>query len=282
MKKYSFGLSTLVLLAGITMFSCGGKKQDKVNELSIDSVVVKESSHIFNDSSKPKCELEIHFTYIKDAQSKTIKDSINNTLTNFCFGKEYIGQEAKAVIAAYKDSYIKRYKKDVEDFYAEDVKKNTDSDFTGEWYNYSKSIKSNILFNESILLTYQIDTYEYTGGAHGMYTSNFINFDLKTGKRLTLADLFKTDYKKELTRILIAQLLKNNKVVTESELEDLGYFITEPLTPTENFYISKEGLNFFYNVYEIAPYAMGTTIIKLPFSAIEPLMKEDNAINELY
>lgn len=282
MKKYSFGLSTLVLLAGTTMFSCGGKKQDKVNELSVDSVVMKESAHLFNDSAKPKCELDIHYTYIKGAQSNALKDSINNTLTTYCIGKEYLGKEPKAAISAFKDSYIKSYKDEVEKFYLEDTKKNEESEFTGEWYNYSKSIKANIQFNEYSLLVYKIDTYEYTGGAHGMYSSNFINFDLNTGKRIKLGDIFKSDYKKELTRLLITQLQKNNKVTSESELEDLGYFITEPLSPTENFYITKEGLSFFYNAYEIAPYAMGSTTINIPFSAMMNILKDENVMQRLY
>lgn len=282
MKKYSFGLSTLFLLTGLTMFSCGGKKQDKVNELSIDSVVIKETAHLFNDTSKPNCKLEIHYTYLKAAQSKALLDSINNALTNLCLGKEYVGLDIHKALNEYKLAYIKGYKNDVEKFYLEEVNKSPKEDLTFEWCNYAKDIKANILFNEYSLLVYQIDTYEYTGGAHGMYASNFLNFDLKTGRQLHLADLFKADYKKELTRMLIAQLEKNNKVTSESELEDIGYFITEPLSPTENFYIDKEGLTFYYNVYEIAPYAMGTTVIKLPFGAIDGLLKEGNVLQELY
>lgn len=282
MKKSTFSLSTLILLAGTTMFSCGGKKQDKVNELSIDSVVVKETSHLFNDAAKPKCDLDVHYTYIKGAQTKALQDSINNTLIRFCLGKEYVGKETKKAIAEFKLAYIKDYKKDVEEFYIEDTKNNPDTEVTGEWYNYSKTIKTNIQYNEHSILVYQIDTYEYTGGAHGMYSSNFINFDLTTGKQLHLADIFKADYKKELTRLLVAQLEKNNKVTSESELEDIGYFITEPLAPTENFHIDKEGISFFYNVYEIAPYAMGTTVLKLTYPALQSLLKEGNVLQKLY
>ena len=116
---------------------------------------------------------------------------------------------------------------------------------------------------------------------HTAHASLFLNFDLLTGKKIHLKDLFKEGYEQELTRLLLAELEKQNKVTTESELEDIGYFITEPLSPTENFYLNEDGLSFFYNVYEIAPYVMGTTEIKVPFSAIESLLKEGNPAEEL-
>ncbi len=282
MKKYSFGLLPIILLAGVTMFSCGGKKHGIAKELTIDSVSVKETSYLFNDTAKPFCELDVHYTYIKKASNKTVQDSINNALAINCLGKEYAGKDPKIAITEFKNAYVKGYKNDVEQFYLEDQKNNPDIKVVGGWYNYIKNIKSKILFSEDNLLTYQIDTYDYTGGAHGSHASLFLNFDLRTGKQVHLSNLFNEGYEKELTRLLLAQLEKNNKVSTQNELEDIGYFITEPLSPTENFYFNKDGFCFFYNVYEIAPYAMGTTTINIPFSAVESLMKEDNVAQELY
>ena len=35
--------------------------------------------------------------------------------------------------------------------------------------------------------------------------------------------------------------MADNKVATRQELEDMGYVTTGDLTPTENFYLSKDG-----------------------------------------
>ena len=107
------------------------------------------------------------------------------------------------------------------------------------------------------LLVYRIDYNEYTGGAHGIYMSTFLNFDLRTLAPIRLDDLFAGDYKEQLTDLLWNQLMADNKVATRQELEDMGYVTTGDLTPTENFYLGKDGITFYYNVYDIAPYVMG-------------------------
>lgn len=47
------------------------------------------------------------------------------------------------------------------------------------------------------------------------------------------------------------------KPKTRAELEDMGYGSTGEIAPTENFYLDKDGVTFYYNVYDITPYAMG-------------------------
>ena len=281
MKRNSLAIFSVILLTGAVLFSCGGKKQGESKQLTFDSISVKETTHLFNDTTKPACELNIHFTYITKALNKAVQDSMNNSLIALCLGNEYAGKAPRAAVMQYKVAYAKGYKNDVEQFYLEDVKNNPGDELNHAWYNYSKNIRSKVMFNKDGVLVYKVDTYEYTGGAHGNQTSLFLNFDLLTGKKIHLKDLFKDGYEQELTRLLLAELEKQNKVTTESELEDIGYFITEPLSPTENFYLNEDGLSFFYNVYEIAPYVMGTTEIKVPFSAIESLLKEGNPAEEL-
>ena len=125
-------------------------------------------------------------------------------------------------------------------------------------------------------------TASYTGGAHGIYMSTFLNFDLRTLAPIRLDDLFVGDYKEQLTDLLWNQLMADNKVATRQELEDMGYVTTGDLTPTENFYLSKEGITFYYNVYDIAPYVMGPVKITLPYEMMQHLLSDDTmALNEV-
>lgn len=124
----------------------------------------------------------------------------------------------------------------------------------------------------TLVLTYRIDYNEYTGGAHGIYMSTFLNLDLKTLSPIRLDDLFEGDYKEALTDLLWKQLMADNNVSTRQELEDMGYATTGDLEPIENFYLDPTGITFYYNVYEIAPYVMGATKITLSYEDIAPLM----------
>ena len=60
--------------------------------------------------------------------------------------------------------------------------------------------------------------------------------------------------------------MADNKVTTHEALEDMGYASTGDITPTENFYLSKEGVTFYYNVYDITPYSMGPVKVTIPFA----------------
>ena len=73
----------------------------------------------------------------------------------------------------------------------------------------------------TLVLTYRIDYNEYTGGAHGIYMSTFLNLDLRTLAPIRLDDLFAGDYKEQLTDLLWNQLMADNKVATRQELEDM-------------------------------------------------------------
>ena len=181
-------------------------------------------------------------------------------------------------IKKYTEKYVNDYRKDLEPMYRKDEQDKEDGASMEAWYSYYKGIESNIQLYIKNLLVYRIDYNEYTGGAHGIYMSSFLNMDLRTLSPVRLDDLFASDYKDALTDLLWNQLMADNKVATRQELEDLGYATTGELEPTENFYLDPEGITFYYNVYDIAPYVMGPVKITLPYEAMQHLLSDDNGI----
>lgn len=76
--------------------------------------------------------------------------------------------------------------------------------------------------------------------------------------------------------------MADNKVATRQELGDMGYVTTGDLTPTENFYLGKDGITFYYNVYDIAPYVMGPVKITLPYEMMQHLLSDETmALNDV-
>ncbi len=115
------------------------------------------------------------------------------------------------------------------------------------------------------ILSYSMEQYVYTGGAHGVTNRFYYNYDLETGLLLTEEDLFIGDY-----AVVLAPLLLANLTVEE---EVLGDYDTEKILPNGNFYLSDEGITFVYNPYEIAPYAYGETEILIPWEAVQDIRK---------
>lgn len=278
MKKHTVSLLVLLLAASGFFFSCGNIMNKNTGTLEFDSIRMNKTAPLFGDTANPGCNLAISFAYATQASDTQLKDSLNTLFLSACFGEKYKTMAPEEAVKKYTEKYIHDYRKDLEPMYQKD-KQNQEYDASmEEWYSYYKSVKSDVRLYMKNLLVYRIDYNEYTGGAHGIYRSTFLNMDLRTCRPIHLDDLFVMDYKEPLTDLLWNQLMADNKVATRQELEDLGYATIGELEPIENFYLSKEGITFYYNVYEITPYLMGPVKITLPYEAIQHLLNDDNAI----
>lgn len=131
------------------------------------------------------------------------------------------------------------------------------------------------VFNNT--LTYTIEGYKFTGGAHGSSWQTGLNFDLTNGNLLALHD-FLNDKQIEALPPILREILCNKRGIFEGDyyeaLTRLGYFPNEIL-PTENFRVYSDAIEFIYNPYEIGIYAVGLTTIKVPFELLDSILEEE-------
>ena len=271
MKKPFVNLLVIMFLTSGICTSCTDKT-NKTGDFKFESVQINKTAHLFGDTTKPGTNIIIDFTYISKSSDRELKDSLNAYILSACFGDRYADENIREIPELYAQNYISDYRQDLEPMFAEDQKNKEDNESVASWYSYYKGVESRVTFYEKDLLVYGIDFNEYTGGAHGMYTSLFLNFDLKNMHQLVLDDIFTGDYRDTLYDLLWNQLMADQNVKTRAELENMGYGSTGDLIPTENFYLGKEGVTFYYNVYEFTPYVMGAVEITLPYAAIKHLM----------
>ena len=118
--------------------------------------------------------------------------------------------------------------------------------------------------NDDILSLY-VDYYQYTGGAHGITNRQAYNIDLKTGKLLPLAELFKPgyDYKTVIDKEINRQIALDPDTYFEG---DMGF---NGIAPEHNYYLEGDNLVIYYNQYEIAPYAAGICEFKIPLTLLD-------------
>ena len=281
MKKQYVSLLAVILSVSGFLFSCHDKMNKNTGALQFDSIQVNETAHLFNDTAKPACNIIINFAYPVKSSDEMRKDSLNAYFISVCFGDKYIGEKPEAVVKQYAKNYIDEYRHDQEPMYAEDEKNKESDAVVGAWYSYYKSIESHVQLYEKDLLVYRVDYNEYTGGAHGMYMSTFLNMDLTLMRPLRLDDIFVGDFQEALTDLIWNQLMADNKVTTHEALEDMGYASTGDIAPTENFYLSKEGITFYYNIYDITPYSMGPVKVTIPYSMMEHLLGSNPILGDL-
>lgn len=102
------------------------------------------------------------------------------------------------------------------------------------------------------LLTYHLGTYSYmAGAAHGVYANNYVTYDMKTGKAVSLNDIIADT---TLLRTAIFKAIKNNYDYNKDDL----FIPDNGLLPLpRDFFIDDMVLHVVYQLYEIASYAQG-------------------------
>lgn len=127
-----------------------------------------------------------------------------------------------------------------------------------------------IFSNKNDLLTIKYSGDGFTGGAHGYYYEFYKVFDLQTKKTLQLADVLSDKNPKIWSKILMDHFLKNDLENGQSEM-----LLVKEIPLNDNFYFDQDHLYFLYNQYEITAYAAGPVLIKVPFSAIQTIVKSE-------
>ena len=70
----------------------------------------------------------------------------------------------------------------------------------------------------------------------------------------------------------MATRLDNNKIQSLEDLQNEGILNSTNIYVPDNFLLEKDEASFLYNKYDIAPYAVGTIVLSLPYTEIEKYM----------
>lgn len=273
MKKQLIILATFTLLAGTFILSCKSGKKQIFDKTVFDSIQVNETIHLFNDTAAPGNNLAIHIVYPIRSENQILTDSVDAALIACNFGPGYQGLDLKTAVDSFKTTYAREYLTDVEPLYTEDRKNNPDEK-DWSWFNYYSTIDARPVNVNPDILVYKLESTSYTGGAHGMYNTSYLNFNPESGRIIRLKTLFKPGYEKELNGMLLARLMKDTGSSSLEELQSKAYLQDAEMYPSENFCLGTDSITFIYNVYEIAPYSSGITEITLPLDKLEGIMNK--------
>ena len=271
---------------GCLIASCGSGNSN-AGDLRTDSTYVNRTEHLYGDTAMPACNLIISHTWITDADETALRDSLNHMVQLYTFGKEYAYMPVQEAIEKYGNDYVTDFRKDYEPLYAKEHMANAQNQdgqtangsYTpNSWFNFFQKIETHTAFYYKHLLTFSIYREDYTGGAHGFYSTNFLNIDLRTLKTITLDDLLQGDYEEELTTLIEQRLMQDNNAANADELYDMGYGTTGNIAPIDNFYLTPDGITFHYNIYEIAPYVIGPIEVTVGFDKMKDMLRNDYMI----
>ncbi len=216
-------------------------------------------------SSLENCETigcaEIDISLISSLSDDAVSVIINKEIERFACYTLDIGDDASSItnintaIQHFNTSY-----------------QNLKQEFPDSVIGYEAAVDSEILHQDSDIVSVYISTYLYTGGAHGSQNSHFLNFNRKTGHLLTHRDLFKN-----LDRFTkyVEMIFRDTYNISNSDnINSTGFFFDDDVfVLPQNIGFNQDSIILLYNQYEIASYAEGPIEIKLSKESITKYLK---------
>ena len=148
--------------------------------------------------------------------------------------------------------------------------------------NWELERSATVIYKTKTLLSLSFDEYGFAGGAHPFNGSRYTVINLKTVQPVQLMELLTANFESALN-------VEGEKIFREvrdladtDDLEEKGFsFENNVFRLNNNFAVTEEGLRFFFNSYEIAPYAVGPTEINIPYDNIKALIHPQGELADM-
>lgn len=246
----------LLLLSILFIISCQGdlQKFDFKNYNILDSV----EFNIDYDASQedfPTIEIDLLEVLAKDRKSEKVASKISQSILdryahNINFEEDLNLDLEKTVI-----NFINAYQRDKAEF----------PDMAGI---YEVNLSARPTYTSNRFLSVRVQSYTYTGGAHGYGSIQFMNFDLKTGEEYILQTQLKDET--AFLKYVESEFRRQRNIESDSNLNEFGYWFED-----DKFQLPREmgfdgdKLILIYNPYEIASYADGHIQIEIPIEDVK-------------
>ena len=192
-------------------------------------------------------------------------------------GAEDIAEKINADITAYYESFsinetISMAKEDYTASLGEDG---------WEFRGYDTAVTAKVTRMDDAVISFELVSSSYTGGAHGNYGSIGRNYDVKTGELIRFDELSE-DYEAFHATVLdyMVNLAETpsykDKLFENPSKADLDSALFRP----ENWIFTLSGISFMIDPYILGPYASGEIYFMLPYEKAYDLgLKEDYRYN---
>jgi hypothetical protein len=217
------------------------------------------------EKNSPEADIRLVLLFPSLSGNNQLKDSLHYLITKFFYFDTVPFSDPESLLQITAAGFFRSYAT------AFDGVKVKEYDASFYW---EKAISMEICYNERNISSIKIDKRAYTGGDHGIMITQFIVCDLKGKRHLQLKNVMQEDYEGRLNQMLNEKIRKLNGISPHESMKAAGFF-EDKIGTSDNFYINKDGIGFFYNLYHIAPFSAGTTELFFTFSELREILNPD-------
>jgi len=221
----------------------------------------------FSQGDLPSCASRdcpnIAIDYLLYAPQNNREIELNTAINSFIAASLYLEDPSKEptalTIEAAAKGFVDSYWRDHAEF----------PDLAAEYFVEALVTET---FRDELLLSLEFKQYKYTGGAHGYQDLMYINFDIKTGEKLTNQTLFKRY--DALSAFAETKFRKAFNIPEQSSINaNYFWFDGNTFTMPNSLGFSQDSLVLHYNQHEIASYSAAPVILSIALAEVKEFMK---------
>lgn len=208
-----------------------------------------------NCNGCPKIDINIPNALDDSKVSEAINTALREEIISvLSFAEDETIDSADKAIQSFTDSY-----KELKTKFPDEV----------QW---EATIDGEVIYEDENIITLLLNSYSFTGGAHGYAATSYLNFDKKQGTELENWQLFED--LDGFEAFAESKFRVQEKIPQDGNINATGFmFDRDAFHLPNNMGYTKDGLKLIYNQYEIASYADGPIALILPYSEINPYLK---------
>ena len=222
-------------------------------------VFERQAAYALTEGSTDSITVQVRIEYPVSGAPEDVLETIRATVAE----RTLLGTDFASAAQAYIDESVAAYHENAGDL----LRWAAEEGLSAASLNWEEQKNGYVYAQRGNLLSYEIFTYSFQGGVHGLSGTEALVFDLTDGHILTENELFAPGCRDELSALLTAHL-------REALPDDDAYeaLFAKDIEPNGNFRVSGEGITYIYNPYSIGPYYLGTIEVTVPWEEAEPLL----------
>jgi hypothetical protein len=255
----------LLILTGVALTFCSNNVYENSAKYQIKYFNKKFGNC---DSASNNCvSISVEYPQFTYARNSRVVDSLSSRINKMIL--QPVFEIKSKSLEDLSETLINDYKK---------FKK----EFPDSPSRYELERKVYVSLNQHGIISLEYTENSFLGGAHPNTVKTFLNINSDSGKKIFLSDLLINGFEKKLNQLGELEFRKVRQLKPEDDLGKSGFWFKDnKFLLNENFLMTKPGLVFYFNDYEIAPHSMGPTEIILKFDEIKDLVNRDGLLTGL-
>ena len=269
--RYIGAVALAVLMVGCGLSSNG--------DSAYRHVFIEEEARLVDTDNSPYCDFAIDFTYLDEVDSVAVR--MNRSIQREFLGDDYATLTPVAAVDSFRNAYLADYRNEVGAIFEKERANASSEEEIPAWFSQTYSLVTFVEEGQGGVINATANYFVDMGGAHPHQWSQWLNFDFVTGRILEKDEVFHLEASADIEAMLLDKLIRmqaeehpDTQVNSLEDLQNMGFLQHTNMFIPDNFLLSKRGMLFLFNRYDIAPYSAGEIVIEVPYEEIGHYLKK--------